>query len=87
MDKISRPHALAILERIRLQYASYLAGAPAEDGPRLRDSDHEELREGCWSIDWEEGPYEWALDFAGEVRLPGVLVEPINSFVLGIYPA
>lgn len=81
--KISRTTAETILRDIRRAYA-----VPAgEGGPNLRDNDHEELPEGCWSIDWEEGPYEWAYNYSTRASGRGLLLEPINSFVLGIYPA
>lgn len=68
--------------------AEVKAAFPGEDftyGPNLRDSDHEELSEGSFSIDWEDGPYEWCYGFASKV--PGVFTEPIMSFILGVYDA
>jgi hypothetical protein len=65
-----------------------------QDGPNLRDHDHEDLSPGSWSIDWEGGdaPYDWTFLFVDrqyESRtIPaGVFIEPINGVILGVYPA
>lgn len=78
---MNRNKAEKVLAEVRAAFPAYIdAGV---DGPNLRDSDHEELSEGSWSIDWEDGPYEWCYEFTSKV--PGVFVEPIMSFVLGVY--
>ena len=41
----------------------------------------------AWYVCWEEGPYEWAMDVDNPSIVPGLFVEPYNSFVLAIYPA
>lgn len=60
-----------------------------QDGPTLRPAEHEEQPEGCWSIAWEGGPEDWtyraSLLLAG--KYPGVLLEPMYSWCLGLYPA
>lgn len=71
-----------VLAEIEAKYAA-LIEAGIYDRPNLRDADHEELSEGSFSIDWEEGPDEWCYDF--ETKVPGVFVEPIYSFILGVY--
>jgi hypothetical protein len=52
------------------------------DEPKLYDADHEELSEGSWSIAWE-GADEWTYGYRTDV--PGVFVEPIASWCLGVY--
>lgn len=83
---VSRKTAEAVLADLKTwapQYAEHAAS-----GPNLRDNDHEELPEGCWSIDWEEGPYEWTYDYSLQAAgaHPGLLLEPINGCILGVYP-
>lgn len=78
---MNKATATKVLEEIKGQY-------PSEDfvyGPNLRDEFHEELPEGSWSIDWEDGPEEWAYRF--RTTIPGVYVEPIFSFTIGVYDA
>lgn len=62
-------------------------------GPTLRSHEHEGLPEGCWSIDFE-GDYDWTIRFSEahfEGKFPkiddSVFIEPINGWLLGIYPA
>lgn len=76
---MNRKTAEKVLAEIKAKYA----GEDFTYGPNLRDSDHEELPEGSWSIDWEDGPYEWCYGFRSNV--PGVFTEPIMSFILGVY--
>ena len=80
--RVSRTSAETILRDIRRTY-----GAPegADGGPVLRDAEHEEQSPGSWSIGWEEGPYEWALNYSQRAAGRFLLLEPINSFTLGIY--
>lgn len=81
---VTRNQALAVLVEIQEEYRSYIG---ASTGPTLRDNDHEELPEGCWSIDWEEGPEGWVFQYSSQHRIPGLLLEPINHVILGVYPA
>ena len=78
---MNRKTAEKVLAEVKAAFPAYADGS----GPNLRDSDHEELSEGSWSIDWEDGPYEWCYEFSSKV--PGVFVEPIMSFILGVYDA
>jgi hypothetical protein len=61
--------------------------------PTLTDHNHENLSPGCWSIFWEgHAPEDWvmseALDAAVREATGGrVFIEPINTCILGIYPA
>ena len=58
-------------------------------GPRIYDADHQELKPGSWSIVWEGPEWDWpeALSSAWNTlkRVPGVFVEPINHYSVGIY--
>lgn len=78
---MNRAKATKVLREVEKQFSAYIeAGYPA---PTLRDHTHEEQSEGSWSINWEEGPDEWCYRFTSKV--PGVFVEPIYSFMLGVY--
>ena len=78
---MNRKTAEKVLAEVKAAFPAYVNDDGS--GPNLRDSDHEELSEGSFSIDWEDGPYEWCYGFTSAV--PGVFVEPIMSFVLGVY--
>lgn len=54
------------------------------DEPTLYSADHEGLSKGSWSIAWE-GDYEWPMRF--QTKVPGVFVEPIAGWCLGLYDA
>lgn len=82
MTGISRKTA----EAIRADIAEHFREGREDLGPNLRAHDHEELPEGCWSIDWEGGPEDWAIRYADKVRRTDILLEPIYSFILGLYP-
>ena len=73
--------ALKVLAEVREKYFQYIELGWSK--PNLRDHTHEELSEGSWSIDWEDGPSEWCYGYRTQV--PGVFVEPIMSFVLGVF--
>lgn len=54
---------------------------------------HEELPAGCCSIAWEGGDFDygWTVAFSQspvgeELREQGLILEPINSVILGVYP-
>ena len=61
----------------------------------MADHNHEEIREGAWSIAWEGWSdmygYEWTYclpgreDYASCGMPEGVLLEPIYSWCLGVY--
>lgn len=76
---MNKATATKVLEEIKGQYPEW----DFTDGPNLRDSNHEELSDGSWSIDWEMGPENWAYRF--RTAVPGVFVEPIFSFTLGVF--
>ena len=79
---MNKAKALKVLAEVEEQFKLYIeAGYPK---PNLRDSDHEELPDGSWSIDWEDGPEEWCYAMPAS-KIPGVFVEPIMSFILGVY--
>lgn len=91
-EPITRESAEAIVSAIRAAHPLYLADG--ERGPVLFGHEHEQLPAGGWSIAWEGGsPEDWAREFCdlvflGKATVPaGVHLEPIFSFVLGLYPA
>jgi hypothetical protein len=73
---VNRKTAEKVLAEVKEQFGT--------DEPKLYDADHEELSEGSWSIAWEGGE-EWTYYFRTSV--PGVFVEPIASWCLGVYDA
>jgi hypothetical protein len=73
---MNRSTAEKVLEEVREQFDT--------DEPMLYDADHEELSEGSWSIAWEAGN-DWPHFF--RCTVPGVFVEPIASWCLGVYDA
>lgn len=78
---MNKAKATKVLAEVEEQFKLYIeAGYPK---PNLRDHNHEEQSPGSWSIEWEDGPDEWCYRFTSEV--PGVFVEPIMSFILGVY--
>lgn len=78
---MNKAKATKVLREVEKQFAVYIeAGEPR---PNLRSAEHEEQSPGSWSIEWEDGPYEWCYEFSSKV--PGVFVEPIYSFILGVY--
>ncbi|WLW38617.1 hypothetical protein [Streptomyces phage Verabelle] len=57
----------------------------------LADHNHEGLSEGAWSLALE-GAGEWVFEVSEKAGrepewLPGVFLEPVTSWCLGIYPA
>ena len=56
--RVSREDAEDVLDAIKRRWPAQEWGLR---GPNLRDHTHEELPRGCWSIDWEDGPQDWAL--------------------------
>lgn len=75
--------ALKVVAEVETKFARFIeAGWPK---PYLFDGTHEELDEDSWVISWEEGPDDWAMN-AWPSEVPGVFVEPINSFTLAVHP-
>lgn len=76
-DVLSVDDAMACLTRVREQFAEYMTASDS-DTPTLRYG-----HEGAyWSIDWEPGPEEWVFKVDGP---DGVLVEPINTVIVGLH--
>lgn len=75
--------ATKVLAEVEKKFSLYIKAGYSR--PNLRDADHEGLPKGSWSIDWEDGPEEWCYEFSTAVS--GVFVEPIYSFILGLYDA
>lgn len=61
MAKVTRKQAEDILQAIKQRYRAYIE--TPEDGPTLRVLAQREA--GRWSINWEDGPDEWALRVFG----------------------
>ena len=57
-----------------------------EDSLEVKPADwwSENASEDGYCVQFEEGPYAWALGYV--TKVPGVWVEPYNSFVLMVYP-
>lgn len=62
--------------------------------PTLTDHTHEGLSKGSWSIFWEGAVEEWTYDASGKLaervrKATGgrVFIEPINTCILGVFPA
>ena len=43
--------------------------------------------EGCCSIGWEGGAEDWAIYASFEIKVPGVHLEAMSHWCLGLYPA
>jgi len=69
-----RTKAEKVLAEIKAQFGT--------DEPKLYDADHEGLSKGSFSIAWEGGD-DWTFRF--ESKVPGVFVEPIAGWCLGVY--
>lgn len=79
---MNKAKATKVLREVEEQFKLYIeAGYPK---PNLRDADHEGQSKGSWSIEWEDGPDEWCYAMPAS-KIPGVFVEPIYSFILGVY--
>lgn len=87
-QEVSRTQAEQVLEAIKAKWPES-DGWSHQDGPTLRDADHEEQEPGCWSIAWECAPEDWASTASYEFRdlVPGVFLEPMYHWCLGLYPA
>ena len=83
--EVTKGQAEQVLEAIKAKWPES-AGWSHIDGPTLRDADHEEQREGCWSIAWEGGPEDWVSQASQDIDVPGVFLEPMYSWCLGLYP-
>lgn len=81
---MNKAKATKVLAEIENQFSAFL-DRPTDPRPNLRDHNHEEQSPGSWSIEWEEGPDDWAMRFTS--KIPGVFVEPIYTFMLGVYDA
>lgn len=78
MNKRTANKVLAELEATHAEFIAAGFGRPT-----LRDADHEGLPKGSFSIDWELGPENWSSSFFCTV--PGVYVEAINHWLMGVY--
>lgn len=85
-EKVSREQAEAVLEAVKNRWPES-EGWSHVDGPHLHDADHEEQPEGCWSISWEGAPEDWTWYAWQDIKVPGVHLEAMYSWCLGLYPA
>jgi hypothetical protein len=85
--KVTKEQAEAVLLAIKERYPESLYCDP----PTLYPHDHEDMPEGCWSIAWEGAPEDWVDHVSGMwddgIKVPGVFLEPMTSWCLGLYPA
>lgn len=80
------PATNILIQQLKVSFPGY------STDPIMQDSDHwgsasDDVRYICW----EEGPYEWAMkvsnpDDAHYMKIPGIFLEPYNSFVLAVIP-
>ena len=75
IEKVTREHAEAVLEEVKKKYANYL---PDFGTPVISQGNWGRTDNDNFSIDWEEGPEDWALTF--QTSQPGLYTEPYNSF-------
>lgn len=85
MSEVTKKQAEAVLQAIKDRWPES-QGWSHIDGPTLYPHDHEEMPVGCWSIAWEGAPEDWVHYASMEIKLPGVFLEPMHSWCLGIYP-
>lgn len=84
--EVTKEQAEAVLKAIKERYPE----SQYCDPPTLYPHDHEEMPEGCWSIAWEGAPEDWVDHVSGlwgkGIKVPGVFLEPMASWCLGLYP-
>lgn len=82
--------AQAGLAKARKHYAAWFEAneySPEEKGPELREN-FDWVSNSRWAIVWEEGPFEWALNFSEKVDLgTKVWSEPITNWAVALYPS
>lgn len=81
---VTNEQAEQVLQAVKDKWPMYVV--PFSDGPTLYPHDHEEMPKGCWSIAWEGGPEDWSWRTSMEITVPGVFLEPMNSWCLGLFP-
>jgi hypothetical protein len=84
----TKRQAEAVLAQVRVRYKAHWQGDPEfgipdETGPVLLEN-WDWVGLVRWAIVWEEGPYEWAIDFSPTIK--GVYGEAITSWSLGVFP-
>jgi hypothetical protein len=85
-SRVTREQAEKVLQALKDRWPEE-QGWSHIDGPYLWPAEKEEQPEGCWSISWEGAPEDW-VDYASmEIKVPGVFLEPMANWCLGLYPA
>ena len=86
--KVKRPTKRQALKVLHDVCAYYHISPDDKNAPKLI-MDWDWLGHGgCPSIVWEEGDYEWAINFAGKRTFLGeVWYEPMTSWALSLYLA
>ena len=84
--KVTKTQAEAVVQAIKAKWPES-EGWSYIDGPDLYPHDHEGMPKGCWSIAWEGAPEEWAYYASMDIKVPGVHLEAMYSWCLGLYPA
>jgi hypothetical protein len=77
MEQISFEVAEQVCKSIAALYDFELWGTPTLYDPGFHCSG--------WAVVWEEGPEEWISRVSDSVQVPGVLIEPVNHWCLGLY--
>lgn len=88
VKSVSKIKAEKVLEAIKAWMSTFDPDGAKE--LKLRDYTHEEQSKGSWSIAAELG-WEWPMSLCEAVavktvKLPGVFVEPMTMWCLGVYP-
>lgn len=78
----------ALAKKLVSQLQAKFPGYPS---PVIQEADHWGGSGDMLYVCWEEGPYEWTMmvsnpDDPNHIRIPGVFMEPYNSFVMAVIP-
>lgn len=86
MDKVTKAQAEKVLATLKAKWPES-NGYSHLDGPTLYPAEHEGMEYGRWSIAWEGAPEDWCFIASMEIKVPGVHLESMTSWCLGLYPA
>jgi hypothetical protein len=70
--------ARAAVAKMFQKYSTYPTQPIVQEPGHWSERDTE-----CWYVCWEEGPEDWALKVP-YAMVPGLFLEPYNSFVLAV---
>ena len=82
---VRKRDAEKVLAAVKRKFAPYIA-AGYDPPVLLKDWDWTGYGGAPYTIVWEGGPYDWAVEL-GWVNVPGVFAEPITGWALGLYAA